>query len=478
LDRVNATQQESSAAVRRGRKPAGPTALHASIMGLHRRAGNRAVAGLLTSPTGAVQRDVGWKSDAVKEGHEWNVGEKGVGKIRRIPLEGLKQGLQQESATTAVWNDKKKEWESKTESTKNPGLSPESAVGRAIVLVPDGLDAKQKIEVVVFLHGYTENTGRPYAGWRTLSMPPPGKGKAPKKNEQLERLRQGVDKDDTAPVRDVALDQAEQQLEESGQAQQVIVLPQGGLHSQFGKAGDSNFDSGAYVAEIVARLQTEQAWKSNGKLAEAAPDIGRVSMAGHSGAGATLSKMARASVEAAKKKPAGEKGGKKEEEKPPATSTITGDLVIFDAINPTDSKDETGQLGAFEDWARMRLDVDLAALKAAKNDEEKLDYLRTAQKLRGYYSDSGYKSNYVKLDKAIRKWFDQHSKELGAFAPCLRANFVIKHIATGHEEMMRGSKAGRDRPTGSGGILDALQGLHPPEMKSTADCPPMPEPIA
>ena len=135
------------------------------------------------------------------------------------------------------------------------------------MLVPDGLDAKQKIEVVVFLHGYTENTGRPYAGWRTLSMPPPGKGKAPKKDEQLERLRQGVDKDDTAPVRDVALDQAEQQLEESGQAQQVIVLPQGGLHSQFGKAGDSNFDSGAYVAEIVTRLQTEQAWKSHGKLA-------------------------------------------------------------------------------------------------------------------------------------------------------------------------------------------------------------------
>ena len=104
--------------------------------------------------------------------------------------------------------------------------------------------------------------------------------------------------------------------------------------------------------------------------------------------------------------------------------------MIFDAINPTNSKDETGQLGAFEDWARMRLNADLSALKAAKNDKDKLDYLRTAQKLRGYFSDSGYKSNYVKLDNAIRTWFEQHASELGAFAACLRANFVIKHIAS------------------------------------------------
>ena len=38
--------------------------------------------------------------------------------------------------------------------------------------------------------------------------------------------------------------QTEQQLEESGQTQLVIVLPQGGLTSQFGKGGTTDFDAG------------------------------------------------------------------------------------------------------------------------------------------------------------------------------------------------------------------------------------------
>ena len=46
-------------------------------------------------------------------------------------------------------------------ATKIPVLSSESAKGKAIVLVPDGLDATKKIEVLVFLHGFTEDSGRP-----------------------------------------------------------------------------------------------------------------------------------------------------------------------------------------------------------------------------------------------------------------------------------------------------------------------------
>jgi hypothetical protein len=468
-DRSEVTDQRPSAALTRD-----ATTLHASIMGLQRGAGNRAVGGLLRSPRArVVQRKVGW-TGASTEGHGWNVDERPVGAVRRIPLEGLQEGLRQESATR----------HEKRESTKIKELSPESAMGRAIVLVPKALDAEQKIEVVVFLHGFSEHDGRPFAGWRTFAPPPPPpdkdkvkvKAKKTKAEERLERLRHGIDVDDVAPVRDVALDQAEQQLEENGQTQVVIVLPQGGLHSQFGTAGDTNFDSGAYVREIVSRLLSEGAWKDahGNAVKKKAPEVGRVSMAGHSGAGATLANMARRSVAEAAV-PAANKGAKKRGgnavEKPARSSTLTGDLVLFDAI-------DSSELGAFQQWALMRLNQDLPVLKALAaskdptSEAEGLEYLRKAQKLRGYTSDVGYEPTYDALNKTIDRWFDEHAGELGPFAPCLRANFTFVHIGGDHEELMRGVEAGQDR-AGAGTIRDALQALHP-EMRTTADCPPMP----
>ena len=167
-------------------------------MGLQRGVGNRVVAGLLRPPPGAVQRDVGWK-DASKQGRAWNVDERSVGKIRRILLEGLSEGLSgsrtDELAIKWIWDDEAKtEGHWKTEPTTIPELSSESAKGKAIVLVPNGLDATKKIEVLVFLHGFTEHSGRPYAGWRTLTDPSPSTaGMKKKEAERLKRLRQGVD---------------------------------------------------------------------------------------------------------------------------------------------------------------------------------------------------------------------------------------------------------------------------------------------
>ncbi len=197
--------------------------MRSSILALNRSAGNRAVAGLL-------QRKVGW-SDASKQGKAWNADEHVFGKVRRIPLEGLAEG------TDASVRGAK--------GRMIPELSSESATGKAIVLVPAGLDATAPIEVLLFLHGWTEGLHRPYAGWRELVDPKPSTDKlGDSLKERLPRLRQGLDATDTAPVRDLALDQVEQQLEESGQTQLVIVLPQGGLKSQFGKEGTMDFDAG------------------------------------------------------------------------------------------------------------------------------------------------------------------------------------------------------------------------------------------
>jgi hypothetical protein len=428
---VHSTQQGSPGAVRR--PSASPATLHASVLNLHRGAGNRAVARLL-------QRKVGW-SDASTQGRAWNIDERAVGKIRRIPLEGLSEGLSMNRKDELakrrwVWDDPEphKKGHMEMESTRISQLSSEGAKGKAIVLVPDGLDATKPIEVLVFLHGFTEDTGRPFAGWRTLDVQP--KGASPK----LQDLRRGLDPADTAPVRDVALDQAEQQLEESGRKQLVIVLPQGGLHSQFSKDGGQTFDSDTYVKQIVTRLQAEGRWRDGkGKPAKAEPGVSRVIMSGHSGAGQALSTAA-------------------------AAGKITGDLVIYDAING-------GQLGLFQQWAIKRLNEDLLVLMdKSKTEAEKLAYLQGAQKLRGYTTDA-YISAYLDLDDEIQRWFDRHKKDLGPFAGCLRSNYFFEYHNVHHEELMRGSSAAGKRAPGTGTILDAIKGLHEPQPTLAANCP-------
>jgi hypothetical protein len=432
----------------------------ANLLALQRAAGNRAVAGLFERPP-TVQREIGWEG-ASKEGEAWNAkgGRRDVGGILRLPLDGLDVGLQSKKATYYEQNDKG-DWVPKEEGTNIAGLSPESATGtgtkgRAIVLVPKSLTeegafgkGKGAIDVVIFLHGHTENTGRPFAGWRALA-----KGVA--KNA----LRQGLDKDskDTAPVRDVGLDQAEQQLEESGQQRTIMILPQGGLHSQFGKGGDYSFDSTNFATKIVERLKSEGQLKTGAGASEI---IGKVTMAGHSGAGATLSGMAKASVAQMR---AGE-----------APTGLTGDLVLFDAINGQ------GQFNNFKDYAEERLNADLNELKPPKRKtvDDRIKYLKTAPKLLGYWSaGGGYKIAYTNLQHAINKWFIDNASELEPLgvAGCLHANYsVYNKVEVEHEELMRGVKAGKPRekagPSGgnAGTILSALKGLHP----DYTTCPPL-----
>ncbi len=398
-----------------------------SLLDLQAGAGNRAVATLL-SPTGpALQRKLGW-SNVVQDGYAWNADERPTGRlksIRRIPLEGFGEGLPDDREIAA--------------------LTPESAKDRAIVLVPKTLDAGKPIEVLVFLHGYTEGKHRPFAGWRTL----PKLKDRPKGKPGVETLRQGIDEKDVAPVRDVALDDASQQLEDSGLTQTVIVLPQGGLKSQFGKAGDYNFDSHTYTHKVVDRLQAEHVWKDvAGKDAAVAPTVGRISMAGHSGAGATLSNMAKQSV-----KPGSARG----------SGILMDDLVLYDAMNTYD------QFAAFRDWALMHMNNALIVVKSETlDDATKLKYLRGAQKLRSYATGGDYKTMNDELKQSLEAWFVKNAKKLGKFEAALRSNFVVKNVNAGrkdalqHEEMIRGAKAGKARAAGTGGILDALKGLHRP----------------
>ena len=203
-------------------------------------AGNRAL-GL------ALQRQPGWP-DASTKGPKWNdATAKSVGAIRRLAVSGLPGGTSgkfrgSESAHTT-----------------------EAADHRAIVLVPAGFDAKGKdpVEVLLYFHGHTESWRGQYAGWRQRSYPDPKNPKRP-----------GPTSDDT--VRDVALDQIEQQIENSGHGRMIGILPQGGEQSQFGDMSDAT----TYVNDVLAKAS-----KDYPKELAAPPASPRLIVAGHSGGG-------------------------------------------------------------------------------------------------------------------------------------------------------------------------------------------------
>ena len=317
--------------------------------------------------------------DASKQGKAWNADERAVGKIRRIPLEGLAEGLDASVRGAGGPQDHR------------PLLGGRDRQGdraRPCCARRDrGVDRGRGLPARL-----TEGRHRPYAGWRQLVEPEAvdrGDLSAALK-ERLPRLRQGIDATDTAPVRDVALDQVEQQLEESGQTQLVIVLPQGGLKSQFSKGGRQDFDAGNYVKEIVTRLRTEQRWRDGaGKTIDAEA----VGQARHDG---RAQRCRRRALEHGA--PCKAKRGQKPPRgaPPPAGPALTGDLVIYDAINGS-------QLESFKAWTAMRLDKDLAFLteRDTITDEAKLYHLQSAQKLRGF-TTGYYIDQYIALDQVHR----------------------------------------------------------------------------
>jgi len=162
-----------------------------------------------------------------------NAGENDIGNIRRIPIENLKEGNQQQS----------------------PG-STESAAGRAIALVNKKFDPQKPADVLLFFHGHNEGLRAGGLGYR--------------------------DKD---------VYEIEGQIDAAGKEQVIGILPQGTQDSAFGglPAGTTPttcnnskltkaFNSDAYVGEVLDTLTTLKIWAAR-------PKVGSVIVSGHSGAG-------------------------------------------------------------------------------------------------------------------------------------------------------------------------------------------------
>ena len=407
-----------------GQVPDGPLSA-ATLASIQATAGNQAATGLVEQGGAwfTIQRrpraasdpadqpvtpadGVGGWTNADPRGESWNAGEKDIGTMRRIPIEGLDAGKQSEK------------------DAANADLTDESAAGRAILVAPQGIVPTLPVNVMVQFHGYTETASRPYAGWR--------------QNKQ------------TGLVRDVALDRVEQQLQAAGESQLVAILPQGGIRSQFGE-GDNAYalDPAAYARKVLDKATEVGAW---GKAAPN-PPMGSAILAGHSGGAHTISHALAAELVKPKK-------GKKGRAKAKGPSAFA-EVVLFDAITGS------GELDIFVDWVGARLDADLAALDAAPTPEAKSAYLVSSTRFRGYYAT--YKAYYTALRESIVTWFRKNYNALGPYAEELWTHYQVIDTGlgpSGHEYVMRGSRPG-SKKAGPGNITDAIKSLGSPTAQKT-----------
>jgi hypothetical protein len=424
------------------RKPAN------EILDLQRAAGNRAVAGLLTS----VQRapDVGWGNPAAVGGVSWNAAPSKVPgtNIVRYPVDGLTHGNKQAYATDYQTKDRKTgELKTVHVNAGEKARTTESAAGRAIALVPSTLKPTLPVDVMVHLHGYTGRSSDPYAGWRQQTVG---------KRDNVPGKKAGE-----ATVRDVDWDQIPQQMAASGNPQLMAILPQGVGRSEFGR-----FQQTSYIDEVIGRLKPVVPWQD-------APKDVRVVMSAHSGGGNTVTRML------------GAQGGL-----PGAVRTI----MLFEAINTSD------QAAKVWTWVLAELERLAGAVSAngAAATKDKDTAIDAAPRLRAYCSaaNKGYAVWHGRLKKAIEQWFagkvltdfskqaSQDRKggvpQLGTYADRMKSLFQVHIDLPGsHETVVRDNlldalkalpgTTGAGQPSGTGGTTTPPTGAK--QSASTAVTP-------
>lgn len=236
-----------------------PTMHHEWLLTLQQSAGNQAVAdavrapgrtpgravggrsGRGDSPRNVVQRAIGWTrpGGAPTTGH--NAGEENVFKIRRFPVEDPALGAAGGNTTA----------DKKVAAPGKPAVTAETADNKAIVLVPEKLDPKADVEVILFFHGI--NVGnRSFGADRVHDL-------------------------------DVDRDRMEQQMAAGGSAQLVAVLPQG---TSGGSFGTLTADTTRYVGAALGALTPALGSPLNQR--------GGIIAGGHSGGGNRVADLATA----------------------------------------------------------------------------------------------------------------------------------------------------------------------------------------
>ena len=388
------------------RGPIGLLALQATV-------GNEAVTAMLQNLQRAPDRP-GW-ADADKGGKGWNASSRIESGFHRVPIDGIELGNQQAFSGTLTKKDGEAQERAKTS---------ESAAGRAIVLVPSGLDRTAPTKVMLHLHGFTSRSFDPYAGWRQRSS--------------------------DNSVRDVAQDRIEQQMQTLNDPQMIGILPQGVGHSEFG-----GLVPAPYVDEVMKRLAQVA---GPGRIPVPDLKLGyQLVLSAHSGGGETVAKALDAERKAAK--------GKGADKDRPA-GKAPAEVILFEAIYG-------GQADRVWAWAEFHLTRTLKAIQKAQNPVAQVWALANCPTLRAYRGSEAKPDcvkAYDKLDTHINKWFADYAGELGALAPSLKDHFRVTVLeGAGHEVTVRGLG---DDPAG-GPLADALSALtnpsHPSKLVTRLD---------
>jgi hypothetical protein len=356
----------------------------------------------LSRPTGRIVARV-W-SDARTGG--WNAQDTNVGGALRIPIDGLPDGF--------------------SGRDPQPGVTNESASKRAIVVVPDNADLSSgKVEVLLHFHGrnigYRERT----AGHT---------------------------------VRDVEVDQIEQQLAASGR-NMVAVLPQGRregdlLMTKFGIGVPSTYVN-SVLALALAHLPGARQ-PASGTL-----QAGRLVVSGHSGGG-----------------PYAVAYGNYAQNWPSSSVDDWVDappVLLFDGINGP------GELATLESDLDVWLREDLKWLAQSTDQPALLG--RRGLKFRstwGTGSDPVYQRMNEALDTWLTNWFTNNATVSSTVAATWRDQYRIEkfvgqhdyNVGTGHPAAAsdRGTvpsgltgvpKAGAPPAYGGGNLDSALRALRP-----------------
>ena len=177
----------------------------------------------------------------------------------------------------------------------------------------------------------------------------------------------------------------EGQLAASSRTQLVAVLPQGTLDSAFGttpvpgaKPGDKptkSFDPDAYIDNVTSVLVKLGLWKAK-------PSVTGVMLSGHSGAGELLNEKILGSGLGSN---IGAGAGPTTGSKLPAAFK---ELALFDGIN---GPNEHARLHEF---LTMKLAAELANVLAKPKEEDRISYLKSSFKFRGYFSHDSETKNF------------------------------------------------------------------------------------
>ncbi len=335
----------------------------AGLLALQRSAGNAAVARALARR--ALQRVGGWTGVNSKSP---NAGEMSVGKARRLPIEGIKEGNQDDDLNKVAKTetvDKGKDTEHKVEHKTSEYTTEKASGGKAIVVIPEGVTITKdtSVEVLLHLHGHT-------TGYR----------------------RRG------SSARDINVEHIEEQVAAAaaGKRALIAVLPQGQFKSIFGRGGSKSFDPTDYLDSVWKILTDIGAWPE-------APKRGGLILSGHSGADVAMEDM----MDNARAAGSGEVAGLKA-------------LFLLDTMyGPKDAN-------RVLEFVKFRLARDVAAVSKLPDEKDQIAWIQAnGFRLRGAHSGGHYKPQMKLLADGIKTWLADPAVVSPALSAAIAANIVI-----------------------------------------------------